>query len=163
MFTRRKFLVHSASSLALTLGAASLAKAAVGGWAQQQGGSQDLQTHLVWLDFTNLQQVIGGLDYATTTAANFPSIPVTPPIVPYTNPYDDWRIPTLAEMTTACAHGLGLNCPLFGTPNVYYPWWSSKTRAGGKQAATVDMRTGVTDWATTKNSYLCIMFVRQGT
>jgi hypothetical protein len=163
MFTRRKFLVHSASSLALTLGTAGLAKAAPGGWATQQGGSQDLQTKLVWLDFTKLQQEIGGLDYAITTAANFPSIPVTPPIVAYTNPFDDWRLPTLAEMTTACAHGLALNCPLAGTPNVYYGWWSSNTRAGGKQAATVDMRSGVTDWATTKNSYLYMIFVRKGT
>src|SRR5580765_137593 len=106
MFTRRKFLVHSASSLAVTLGAAGLAKAAVGGWAPQQGGSQDLQTGLVWLDFTNLQQEIGSFNYATATAASFPFNPVTPPIVPYTNAFDGWRLPTLAEMSTAFSNGI---------------------------------------------------------
>src|SRR6266404_1950498 len=69
MYTRRKFLVQSASSLALALGAARLAKAAVGGWAQQQGGSQDLQTGLVWLDYTLLTDGnIGSLPYFITTS-----------------------------------------------------------------------------------------------
>src|SRR5206468_4233499 len=62
MFTRRKFLVRSASSLALTLGAGRLAKAATGGWAQQQGGSQDLQTKLVWLDYALATSLAGNTE-----------------------------------------------------------------------------------------------------
>ena len=177
MYTRRKFLVQSASSLAVALGAAGLAKAAVGGWAQQQGGSQDLQTGLVWLDFTNLRQDIGSFPYATTSAANFPFIPNANP--PYTNPYDDWRLPTLAEMSTAFSDGISLNdalgmpnCPLAGTPGVHYPWWSSQTTGNGSKGYTMDMRTGISDLASifyksgktiVYNSFLYMIFVRQGT
>lgn len=175
----RKFLVQSASALALTLGAGRLAKAAVGGWAQQQGGSQDLQTGLVWLDFSNLQHEIGSLDYATTSAADFPLIPVTPPIVPYTNAYDDWRLPTLSEMSRAFSDGVSLNdaqgvpnCPLIGTPGVKYLWWTSTTAGNGGKGYAIDLRTGISDTVLvyTKNgktitykSFLLMMFVRQGT
>lgn len=164
MFTRRKFLVHSASTLAVTLGAGRLAKAAVGAWAQQQGGSQDLQTKLVWLDYTLATSLAGNADitsysYNFTAAANYPVVPG----IPVTNPYDDWRVPTLNEILTAYANGLALNCPLYGTPGVHYLWWSSKSRAGGKQAAAVDLNTGVTDWVIVKDSYLAGIFVRQGT
>jgi len=156
MFTRRKFLIQGASSLALTLAAGRLAKAAAGEWAQQQGGSQDLQTGLVWLDYTLLSGDILSYPQAVTDALDFP-------FAPWTSAYNDWRVPTLDEMTTACAHGLAQHCPLAGTPGVYEIWWSSKTRAGGKQAAVVDLRTGASDWALVKNSYLYAIFVRQGT
>jgi hypothetical protein len=172
MFTRRKFLVQVASSLALTLGAGRLAKAAVGGWAQQEGGSQDLQTDLVWLDFTNLQQDIGSLAYATTTAANFPLVPSPDPLDPYINAYDDWRLPTLAEMTTACAHGLAQNCPLQGAPGVKSLWWSSTTAGNGGKGYAMDLRTGISDTVLiytksgktiTYRSFLFMMFVREAT
>src|SRR5258707_5341653 len=110
MVTRRKFLVHSASTLAVTLGAGRLAKAATGPWAQQQGGSQDLQTKLVWLDYTLATSLAGNAQitsysYNFTAAADFP---VTTPPLPITNPYDDWRVPTPHQKLTPCAHGLGL-------------------------------------------------------
>jgi hypothetical protein len=172
MFTRRKFLVHSASTLALTLGAGRLAKAAVGGWAQQQGGSQDLQTGLVWLDFTNLSEDIATLPQTITNAASFPYLP-------YTNAYDDWRLPTLAEMNTAFSDGISMNdaqglpnCPLGGTPGGKFLWWSSTTTGNGQKDYAIDLRTGISETVLiyTKtgktisyNSMIYQMFVRQGT
>jgi len=159
MLTRRKFLVQSASSLALVLGASRLAKAAVGAWAQQQGGSQDLQTGLVWLDSTLSTGNIASYPQAISRSAAFD------------NGFNDWRLPTVSEMTTACSDGISLNCPLSGAPGGTNLWWSSETAKGGNYAYAVDVRTGYTQLVLIQSklgkqvtySQLYAMFVRQGT
>ncbi len=169
MFTRRKFLVQTGSTLAVSLGAAQLAQAAtVGGWAQQQGGSQDLQTGLVWLDWTLANGSLWSHPGAGTQAAACTAGGVT-----------GWRLPTRAEMTTAVSDGIALtpesgipNCPLMGTPSDKYMWWSSTlgTTKGGKAAYAMDMRTGSGEFKLIQSklgsvvsyTYALAIFVRQG-
>ena len=163
MFTRRKFLVQTGSTLAVSLGAAQLAQAAaVGGWAQQQGGSQDLQTGLVWLDWTLANGSLWSHPGAGTQAAACTAGGVT-----------GWRLPTRDEMTTAVSDGIALNCPLLGTTNDTYMWWSSTlgTTKGGKAAYVMDMRTGSGRFSLIQSklgsvvsySVAPAIFVRQGT
>jgi hypothetical protein len=162
MFTRRKFLTQAISSVALTLGAARLAKANVGAWAQQQGGSQDLQTGLVWLDYTLLEQTDVTYPYAISESAVF---------VDPTYGYDDWRVPTLAEMLTACDHGIDLYCPLENGPGPDGDLWWSATKKGSQSAYAVDLTTGTSQLVLISSkighlvSYSALygMFVRQGT
>lgn len=163
MFTRRKFLVQTGSTLAVSLGAAQLAQAAaVGGWAQQQGGSQDLQTGLVWLDWTLANGSIWSYSGAGTQAAAYTTA----------DGFTGWRLPTRAEMTTAISDGIALT-PLSGIPNCPLTpangtalWWSSTlgTTKGGKAAYIMDMRTGIGQFNLIKStSYAYAIFVRQGT
>jgi hypothetical protein len=165
MFTRRKFLAASVSSFALTLGVARRARANVGAWAQAQGGSQDLQTGLVWLDYSLLEATDVTYPYAISESAIF---------VDPTYGYNDWRVPTLAEMLAACDHGIDLYCPLENGPGPDGDlWWSSTTKAtkGGKGAYAVDLTTGASQVVLVSSklgqqvyySALFGMFVRQGT
>jgi hypothetical protein len=160
MFTRRKFLAASVSSFALTLGLARRARANVGAWAQQQGGSQDLQTGLVWLDYTLLSGSIVTFPYAISEAAIFDY-----------NGYNDWRVPTLDEMLTAWDNGIDLNCPLEGGPGPDGDlWWSSTKNSSGKYAYAVDLTTGADQLVLISSklgrqvtySALYGIFVRQG-
>jgi hypothetical protein len=158
MFTRRTFLAASVSAFALTLGVARRARANVGAWAQQQGGSQDLQTGLVWLDYSLLEATDVTWPYAINTAANF-----------VYEGYNGWRVPTLAEMLTACDHGIDLYCPLENGPGPDGDlWWSSTTNRSGKYAYAVDLTTGTDQLVLIgakpgSFSALFGMFVRQGT
>jgi hypothetical protein len=160
MLNRRNFLLGSASALSLSLVVPRPASAAVGAWASQQGGSQDLQTGIVWLDYSlvdykepNYWEVLdkaASLDYGT---------------------YTDWRVPTLNEMTAAVDHGLPQNCPLWGSTDVSYFWWSSTKK--GNKAYGVDMWTGASHLSLietklpggggTVYSHMLAMFVRKGT
>ena len=155
MFSRRRFLVQTGSTLAVTLGAAQLAQAAsVAGWLQQQGGSQDMQTGLVWLDWTTANGSLWSHTGARNEAAACTS-----------GGYSDWRLPTRAEMTAAVTNKISLNCPLGGTPDASYLWWSSTlgTTQGGKGAYAMDLRSGIGRVVLFKSSYLYTIFVRQGT
>ena len=156
MFTRRRFLVQTGSTLAATLGAAQLAKAAsVAGWLQQQGGSQDLQTGLVWLDWTrengSLWNHAGAVDQAAKCVFGG---------------YSDWRLPTRAEMTAAVSHQISQNCPLGGVATALFLWWSSTlgNTQGGKGAYAMDLRSGIGNFYLHRNNNaLYAIFVRQGT
>lgn len=71
------------------------------GWVAEEGGLKDLATGLVWSDaycegtfcFDRAQA------FAFAAALAIEDGGVT---------YDDWRVPTLAEMEDACAHGAGV-------------------------------------------------------
>lgn len=160
MFTRRKFLAASVSSFALTFGAARRARAAIGGWAQTQGGSQDLQTGLVWLDYSLLTGSDVTYPYAISEAANFDY-----------DGYNDWRVPTLDEMITAWDDGIDLNCPLENGPGPDGDLWWSSTTKGAQYAYAVDLTTGTSQLVLISSklgrqvtySALFGMFVRQGT
>ncbi len=160
MFTRRKFLAASVSSLALTLGTARRARAAIGGWAQTQGGSQDLQTGLVWLDYSLLMSTDVTYPYAISEAAAFDY-----------DGYNDWRVPTLDEMITAWDDGIDLNCPLENGPGPDGDLWWSSTTKGSQYAYAVDLTTGASQLVLISSkigrqvtySALFGMFVRQGT
>ena len=131
MFTRRRFLVQTGSTLAVTLGAAQLAQAAGEPvWLQQQGGSQDMQTGLVWLDWTKANGSLWSHTGARNEAAACTS-----------GGYSDWRLPTRAEMTAAVTNQISLNCPLSGSAGIYFIWWSSNTK-GSRSAYAMDLRSG---------------------
>src|SRR5262245_39332707 len=105
MLTRRKFFVFgAASSAALALQLPRIATATTGNWSQQEGGWKDLDTGLVWLDYTLVGGSLWSYPRAVTEAANYVS--------PAPGLYDDWRLPTLAEMQTAVLHGAVWNMPL---------------------------------------------------
>jgi hypothetical protein len=153
MLTRRKFLVRSASSLAFSLGVARLSQAAIGEWSQEQGGSLDLQTGLVWLDDTLLTGNIASFSQAAARAA----------ALEYEG-YTGYRLPTESEMLTAVDHGISENCPLEGGPGPDGDlWWSSTTVKGGKYAYGVDLTTGTSQQVYIKTSQIYAIFVREGT
>ncbi len=158
MFSRRRFLVQTGSTLAITLGAAQLAQAAsVAPWLQQQGGSQDMQTGLVWLDWTWISSWTythkGALDQAAASTVGG---------------YTDWRLATRAEMKAAVSHQISQNCPMVTEVNGQLSWWSSTVTntKGGKGAYAIDLRTGIEVTYLISDrwpSFLYTIFVRQGT
>ena len=163
MLNRRIFLVGSASALGLSVIVPQPASAAVGAWAQDEGGSRDLQTGLVWLDHKLLTLAEPTFAEAFTLADALDH-----------QGYSDWRVPTLNEMTAAVDHGLPQNCPMWpsATGGGAFLYWSS-TKDGPKYAYGVDMLTGVSHRVHTgptqipgggkRYSHLFCMFVRQGT
>ena len=95
-----------------------------------QGGSQDMQTGLVWLDWTKANGSLWSQPTARDQAAACT-----------VGGYSDWRLPTRAEMTAAVTNQISLNCPLSGSAGIYFIWWSSNTK-GSRSAYAMDLRSG---------------------
>ncbi len=113
---------------------------------ESEGGWKDIQTGLVWYDY-------GAGAYFTeaqTLAAQLVRVG-----------HDDWRLPTLAEMQTAFAHGIKDFVPLYGSPTAGSAWFSA-TMQGKKKVYTMDLRFGNYQLTPT-TSWLPFVCVRQGT
>lgn len=112
---------------------------------ESEGGWKDIQTGLVWYDYG------AGAYYPEAQT-------LTSQLVLFG--CDDWRLPTVAEMQTAVAHGIKDNVPLYGVDTASYLWFSANTQ-GKKKIYTVDLRSGNVQ-VVLNTSWLCFACVRQG-
>jgi len=123
-------------------------------YVESEGGWMDLDTGLVWLDYSNKRKgedpthyAFYQFDVAQRIAADLVHLGK-----------DDWRVPTKAEMLTAFQHNIAACVPLYDT-RPGYRWWSSDSKTK-ISAWAVDLVDG-TSVVRSKESLLALVCVRK--